>query len=112
MVILSARFCGAAGLQNDDLRQEKIENLISRINELGFYQQPPEEIRNDPNKIKDYWPQQHRKRAKYKAQREKIQSELATMGDDAVDPIAIHCIYRFWPKLAQTGLWRYCGKRR
>jgi len=87
MVILSARFCGAAGLQNDDLRQEKIENLISRINELGFYQQPPEEIRNDPNKIKDYWPQQHRKRAKYKAQREKIQSELAAMGDDAIDPI-------------------------
>jgi len=87
MVILSARFCSAAGPQNDDLHQEKIENLISRINELGYYQEPSKEIRNDPNKIKDYWPQQHRKRAKYKAQREKIQAELATMGDDAVDPI-------------------------
>ena len=87
MVILSARFCCAAGPQNDDLHQEKIENLISRINELGFYQRPPEEIRNDPNKIKNYWPQQHRKREKYKAQREKAQSELAAMGDDAIDPI-------------------------
>jgi len=87
IIILSARFCGAAQPQNDDLRQEKIENLISRINELGFYQQPPEEIRNDANKLRKYWPEQSKKRGKYKAQREKAQSELAAMGDDAIDLI-------------------------
>lgn len=87
IIILSARFCGAAQPQNDDLRQEKIENLISRINELGFYQEPPEEIRNDPNKLGEYWPEQYKKREKYKPQREKAQSELAAMGDDAIDLI-------------------------
>lgn len=107
IIILSARFCCAAGPQNDDLRQEKIENLISRINELGFYQQPPEEIRNDPKKLRKYWPEQSKKRTKYKAQREKAQSELAAMGDDAIDLIlqqtqptsGIWCI----PVLAEIG---------
>lgn len=89
IIIFIACLSDVLGVQNDIQVEEEINKLINYLNKLQYYQEPPEDVIRDTDKIRPYWALQRQKRDKARYERKRVKAELSNFSDKAVERIVV-----------------------